>query len=194
MGGARSAADEVRSSYRSAGHAGRESAAALGVQRIRTMVGSQLEAAGMPLPRQWRAYRTFVFGYIDALADLHACNGGKRAQGPESRAMSASVLAALCGDAQANAQALTDEFEEVADADANPDPGAIGNASARDEFRCGQSAALNDYAQWSEKAMSGIEAFIDAATEALLRLEPQPEIEPAAHPGAELTRHDALLG
>jgi hypothetical protein len=139
-----------------------------GAQRIARVVGTQLEAADTPQPRQWRPWRAFVFGYVDALADLHACNAGLAAQGPQSRALSAAVLRSLSDEMQADE--LAQEFAEFADA----------KPTACDEFAQGRWRALDDYEHWSERDMSGLASFIDDARSHLLRLEPQPEVRFAA--------------
>ncbi|MDB5816501.1 MAG: hypothetical protein JWQ11_141 [Rhizobacter sp.] len=133
------------------------------------MVARQLEAAGVSQPLQWRTYRAFVLGYVDALADLHACNGGKRPAGPESRAMSASVLRTLCGGSLA--EALTGTLL---------DDLAAPEFRSSCEFALGRRAALDDYDHWSERDMSGIQTFIQAAHAELLQLVVQPDFEPAS--------------
>jgi hypothetical protein len=112
------------------------------------MVRPQLHAIGAPRPTQWRPYRAFVVGYIDALADLHARNGGNLAGGAESLAMSRSVLRVLCDDSSAEVVAAESPLPEL-------------RRSA--DFAMGRQTALNDYDHWNVQAMSGIEAFVGAA-------------------------------
>lgn len=113
----------------------------LGIQRISSIVEGQLELASANRPEQWHHERPFVYGYVDALADMHVINSGKRAQGRESHALSAAVLERLMKHAW-NERTMW-LFQ-------------IWARQNRQEFLSGRKSAREDYAQWSDRPMTGI--------------------------------------